>query len=147
MIFVDSDANPTVDQRAVDRTHRLGQQKPVTVYRLITKGTIEELILLRARQNTTMQPVMLAEQTAMPGNEEDMKSSEIVSLLLDDVDVDVGGRAEQKQDKKRLADQAGSLDRAKLEIERCQKRSKLQDAPKLDRQQMASPITAKSIPQ
>ena len=147
MIFVDSDANPTVDQRAVDHTHRLGQKKPVTVYRLVTKGTVEELILLRARQNRKMQPVVMAEQTAMPGNEEDMKSSEVVSLLLDDVDVDVGGRAEQKQDKKRVADQAGSLEKATLEIERCQKRSKLQDAPKVDRQQMASPVTARSIPQ
>ena len=34
----------------MDRVHRLGQTKQVTVYRMITKGTIEERILLRARQ-------------------------------------------------------------------------------------------------
>jgi len=34
----------------MDRVHRLGQTKQVTVYRLITKSTIEERILLRAQQ-------------------------------------------------------------------------------------------------
>ena len=34
----------------MDRAHRLGQTKQVTVYRLITKGTIEERILQRAKQ-------------------------------------------------------------------------------------------------
>jgi DNA helicase INO80 len=40
----------THSKKAMDRAHRLGQTKPVTVYRLITKGTIEERILLRAKQ-------------------------------------------------------------------------------------------------
>ena len=34
----------------MDRAHRLGQTKQVTVYRLVTKGTIEEKILNRARE-------------------------------------------------------------------------------------------------
>ncbi|KAJ3201898.1 putative DNA helicase ino80 [Clydaea vesicula] len=50
VIFYDSDWNPTVDQQAMDRAHRLGQTKQVTVYRLITAGTIEERIMLRAKQ-------------------------------------------------------------------------------------------------
>ncbi|ALC46988.1 Etl1, partial [Drosophila busckii] len=50
VIFYDSDWNPTVDQQAMDRAHRLGQTKQVTVYRLICKGTIEERILERARE-------------------------------------------------------------------------------------------------
>lgn len=52
MIFYDSDWNPTVDQQAMDRAHRLGQTKQVTVYRLICKGTIEERILQRAREKS-----------------------------------------------------------------------------------------------
>jgi superfamily II DNA or RNA helicase len=36
--------NPAVEQQAIDRVHRLGQNRPVFVYRLITKGTIEERI-------------------------------------------------------------------------------------------------------
>ena len=52
MIFYDSDWNPTVDQQAMDRAHRLGQTKQVTVYRLIVKGSIEERILQRAREKS-----------------------------------------------------------------------------------------------
>ena len=37
--------NPAVERQAVDRSHRIGQQKPVFVYRLITKDSIEESIL------------------------------------------------------------------------------------------------------
>ena len=52
MIFYDSDWNPTVDQQAMDRAHRLGQTKQVTVYRLVCKGTIEERILQRAKEKS-----------------------------------------------------------------------------------------------
>ena len=52
VIFYDSDWNPTVDQQAMDRAHRLGQTRQVTVYRLVTKGTIEEKILNRAREKS-----------------------------------------------------------------------------------------------
>lgn len=37
--------NPAVEDQATDRTHRIGQTRPVTVYRLVTEGTIEEKIL------------------------------------------------------------------------------------------------------
>lgn len=37
--------NPAVEDQASDRAHRMGQQKPVTVYRFVTQGTIEESIL------------------------------------------------------------------------------------------------------
>ena len=37
--------NPAVEDQASDRAHRIGQQRPVTVYRLVAKDTIEERIL------------------------------------------------------------------------------------------------------
>ncbi|MCF8005164.1 MAG: DEAD/DEAH box helicase, partial [Chromatiaceae bacterium] len=37
--------NPAVEDQASDRAHRIGQQRPVTIYRLVAKGTIEERIL------------------------------------------------------------------------------------------------------
>ena len=48
VIFYDNDWNPTMDAQATDRAHRIGRTKDVYVYRLITKGTIEERILKRA---------------------------------------------------------------------------------------------------
>lgn len=50
VIFYDSDWNPTIDSQAMDRAHRLGQTKQVRVFRLITRGTIEERIRMRAQQ-------------------------------------------------------------------------------------------------
>ena len=37
--------NPAVEDQATDRAHRIGQQRPVTVYRLVTEGTVEDKIL------------------------------------------------------------------------------------------------------
>ncbi|XP_072029618.1 TATA-binding protein-associated factor 172-like [Amphiura filiformis] len=45
VIFVEHDWNPTKDLQAMDRAHRIGQKKVVNVYRLITRGTLEEKIM------------------------------------------------------------------------------------------------------
>lgn len=45
VIFVEHDWNPQKDIQAMDRAHRIGQKKVVNVYRLITRGTLEEKIL------------------------------------------------------------------------------------------------------
>ncbi|MEZ5209544.1 SNF2-related protein [Gordonia sp. (in: high G+C Gram-positive bacteria)] len=37
--------NPAAEAQAVDRAHRIGQERPVTVYRLISTGTIEERVI------------------------------------------------------------------------------------------------------
>jgi len=43
--------NPAVEHQATDRAHRIGQDKPVFVYKLVTEGTVEEKILaLQARK-------------------------------------------------------------------------------------------------
>ena len=39
--------NPTYDQQAQDRAYRIGQQRNVHVYRLISIGSIEENIYMR----------------------------------------------------------------------------------------------------
>ena len=41
VIIYDSDWNPQIDLQAMDRAYRIGQTKPVMVYRLITENTIE----------------------------------------------------------------------------------------------------------
>ena len=48
VILFDSDWNPQQDLQAQDRAHRIGQTNPVIVYRLATKGTIEQNLLEKA---------------------------------------------------------------------------------------------------
>ena len=87
VIFYDSDWNPTVDQQAMDRAHRLGQTKQVTVYRLICKGTIEERILQRAREKSEIQR-MVIQGGSFKGKTNELKPKEVVSLLLDDEEIE-----------------------------------------------------------
>ena len=37
--------NPAVEDQASDRAHRIGQQRPVTIYRLVARNTIEDKIV------------------------------------------------------------------------------------------------------
>jgi len=45
VIHMDPWWNPAVEDQASDRAHRIGQKHPVTIYRLVTKNTIEEKIV------------------------------------------------------------------------------------------------------
>lgn len=83
VIFYDSDWNPSNDSQAMDRAHRLGQTRQVTVYRLITKGTIDERILQLARNKKNVQDAVVGSST-QSSNPDTVKSTEVVSLLLDD---------------------------------------------------------------
>lgn len=61
VIFYENDWNPSNDSQAMDRAHRIGQAKQVTVYRLITKGTIDERIvqLARVKKEVSARPHLL----------------------------------------------------------------------------------------
>jgi SWI/SNF-related matrix-associated actin-dependent regulator of chromatin subfamily A member 5 len=52
VVLFDSDWNPQVDIQAMDRAHRIGQTKPVMVYRFITESSVEEKVLARAPSST-----------------------------------------------------------------------------------------------
>ncbi|KAG5490674.1 hypothetical protein JKF63_00796 [Porcisia hertigi] len=59
VIFYDSDWNPTMDLQAQDRCHRIGQTRPVTIYRLISEHTVEESILEKARERKKLNNVVI----------------------------------------------------------------------------------------
>jgi len=80
VIFYDHDWNPSNDAQAMDRAHRLGQTRQVTVYRLITKGTIDERIVQLARVKKDVQDIVVGNKTFT----DVAKPNEIVSLLLND---------------------------------------------------------------
>ncbi|KAI9825498.1 MAG: hypothetical protein M1826_006994 [Phylliscum demangeonii] len=55
VILFDSDWNPQADLQAMARAHRIGQKHPVNVYRLVSKDTIEEEVLERARNKLMLE--------------------------------------------------------------------------------------------
>lgn len=53
VFLIDPWWNPAVEEQAADRAHRIGQDKPVLVYRLVAKDTVEERILeLQAKKRS-----------------------------------------------------------------------------------------------
>lgn len=55
VVLFDSDWNPQADLQAMARAHRIGQTKPVSVYRLVSKDTIEEEVIERARNKLLLE--------------------------------------------------------------------------------------------
>ena len=66
VIHMDPWWNPAVEDQASDRAHRMGQQRPVTIYRLVAKNTIEEKIVDLHQQKRDLADSLL-EGTDMSG--------------------------------------------------------------------------------
>ncbi|EGS20784.1 helicase-like protein [Thermochaetoides thermophila DSM 1495] len=64
VIFVEHDWNPQKDLQAMDRAHRIGQKKVVNVYRIITRGTLEEKILSLQRFKIDVASTVVNQQNA-----------------------------------------------------------------------------------
>lgn len=56
--------NPAVEDQAADRAHRIGQDRPVMVYRLVAKDTVEERILVLKEKKRALAEVALGEAGA-----------------------------------------------------------------------------------
>lgn len=86
VIFYDSDWNPTIDSQAMDRAHRMGQTRQVTVYRLLVKGTIEERMRDRAKQKMHVQQVVMEGGGSVGSKPIDFQKPgrEVAYWLLDD---------------------------------------------------------------
>lgn len=59
VIIFDSDWNPQNDLQAESRAHRIGQKNVVNIYRLLTKGTVEETILERAKKKLVLDHLVI----------------------------------------------------------------------------------------
>ena len=56
--------NPAVEQQAIDRTHRIGQDKKVFIYKFITKDSVEEKILaLQNRKRAVAENLITTEES------------------------------------------------------------------------------------
>ena len=108
VIIYDSDWNPHQDMQAMDRCHRIGQTKPVLVFRLATGNSVEGKMLARAQSKLQLERVVikkgafLHEETRAPG----VNMDELVELLQ--IDVSASDKAQSgvisDKDLKRLLD-------------------------------------------
>ena len=66
VILHDLDWNPQLDRQAVDRAHRLGQRRAVTVYKLVTASTVEESIVQLQHRKRILGNAVLDEAAPSP---------------------------------------------------------------------------------
>lgn len=59
VLLFDSDWNPQQDLQAQDRAHRIGQTRPVLVYRFATKGTVESMLLEKADSKRRLEKLVI----------------------------------------------------------------------------------------
>ncbi|MCJ8730630.1 hypothetical protein PDJAM_G00186590 [Pangasius djambal] len=127
VIIFDSDWNPQADLQAQDRCHRIGQTKPVVVYRLITVNTIDEKILERASAKRKLEK-MVIHKKKFKGGKADLKQSkscvdvnELMDLLkssdYDRAVKSTKGKVISDKDLAILLDRSDLLDRARKSVQ------------------------------
>ncbi|KAK9839496.1 hypothetical protein WJX81_005727 [Elliptochloris bilobata] len=93
VIIYDSDWNPQSDLQAMDRCHRIGQQKPVLVFRLATAQSVEGKLLRRANSKLALERLVIKKGAFLPGQEvEEAKATSMsAEELMDLLKADAGG--------------------------------------------------------
>ncbi|MCL7025219.1 hypothetical protein MKW94_020526 [Papaver nudicaule] len=86
-ILYDSDWNPQADLQAMDRCHRIGQTRPVHVYRLATGQSVEGRLLKRAFSKLKLEHVVIGkgqfQQERTSTSAEVIQEADILALLQD----------------------------------------------------------------
>ena len=80
VILYDSDWNPQADLQAQDRAHRIGQKKPVQVFRLVTEDTVEVKVVERAQQKLKLD-AMVVQQGRLQEKEKKLSKQDLLDTL------------------------------------------------------------------
>lgn len=82
IILYDPWWNPAVERQAMDRAHRIGQDKPVFVYRLVAAGTVEEKIInMQSRKQALADALFSENGNAASGLLDDATLTELFSPI------------------------------------------------------------------
>lgn len=93
VVLFDQDFNPQNDKQATDRCYRIGQTKPVTVVRLISKGTIDEDILTMAQRKLELANRVSGQGAAGGEGDEEQLESDIKGQITSSLLAQVRGRS------------------------------------------------------
>lgn len=83
VIHLDPWWNPAIEDQASDRAHRMGQDRPVTVYRMITAGTIEEKIIRLHQNKRSMADALLQDANLFS----QINAEEVIKLLKESAEM------------------------------------------------------------
>ena len=110
VIFVEHDWNPQKDLQAMDRAHRIGQKKVVNVYRLITRGTLEEKILNLQRFKIDVASTVVNQQNAGLGSMETDQILDLFNLGETDPNLAIGDKGDANSvDESNAVDAEGNV--------------------------------------
>lgn len=59
VVIFDNDWNPQVDLQAIDRVHRIGQKKPVKIYRFLIKNSVEEILISKSYSKRFLEKLVI----------------------------------------------------------------------------------------
>ena len=103
-ILYDSDWNPQQDLQAQDRCHRIGQTRPVVIYRLVTQNTIDESIVTRAQAKRSIEKLVVHQDKFKSGisslketTQKALSIGEIMSVLLEQEEIEGANKEGAKQ--------------------------------------------------
>ena len=80
VVLFDSDWNPQMDLQAMDRAHRIGQEKQVRVFRFITDNTVEEKIVERAEVKLRLDKLVI-QQGRLLDKSNTLNKDEMLSMI------------------------------------------------------------------
>ena len=80
VILYDSDWNAQCDLQAMDRAHRIGQRKPVNVYRLITEKSVEERVLRTAMSKLRLDTLVI-QQGRLAQQKKNLHKDELLDMI------------------------------------------------------------------
>ena len=89
LFVLDRDWNPQQDLQAQDRCHRIGQTRPVIVYRIVTKNTVEEQLITSAGAKRRLEKLVIKKGNlwSMMQGESDVDQEALKALKLKDGEV------------------------------------------------------------
>lgn len=59
VIIFDNDWNPQMDLQAIDRVHRIGQDKPIKIFRFLINNSVEEILLAKSHSKRFLEKIVI----------------------------------------------------------------------------------------